>query len=56
MIKGSQVGDGAADHCYQRALGGCVSSEDVLDSAWRNGADNWGLKANLTWLAGFATP
>jgi hypothetical protein len=56
MIKGSQVGDGSADHCYQRALGGCLSSENLLDSAWRNGADNWGLKANLTWLAGFATP
>jgi hypothetical protein len=56
MIKGSQVGDGGADHCYQRALGGCLSSENTLDSAWRNGADNWGLKANLSWLAGFATP
>jgi hypothetical protein len=56
MIRGSQVGDGSADHCYQRALGGCATSEDALDNAWRNGADNWGLKANLTWLAGFATP
>lgn len=56
MVKGSQLSDGSADHCYQRALGGCLASEDVLDSAWRNGADNWGLKANLTWLAGFATP
>ncbi|GAB4557665.1 MAG: hypothetical protein IV105_01260 [Rhizobacter sp.] len=56
MVKGSQLSDGSADHCYQRALGGCLSSEDLLDSGWRNGADNWGLKANLTWLAGFATP
>ncbi|GAB4557667.1 MAG: hypothetical protein Tsb007_17500 [Rhizobacter sp.] len=56
MVKGSQVSDLSADHCYQRALGGCLTSEDALDSGWRNGADNWGLKANLTWLAGFATP
>ena len=56
MIKNSQVSDLGADHCYQRALGGCVSSENTLDSGWRNGADPWGLKANLSWLAGFATP
>ncbi|HEX3142162.1 MAG TPA: hypothetical protein VHQ87_19040 [Rhizobacter sp.] len=56
MVKGSQVGDGSADHCYQRAAGDCVGSENTLDNGWRNGADAWELKANLSWLAGFATP
>jgi hypothetical protein len=55
MLRGSQVGDGSADHCYQRALGGCTGSQNTLDSAWRNGTGNWGLKANLTWLNGFVT-
>lgn len=56
MVKASQVGDLSADHCYQRAAGDCVGAESVLDNGWRNGTGNWGLKANLTWLAGFATP
>jgi hypothetical protein len=55
MVKASQVGDLSADHCYQRATGDCLGSESVLDNGWRNGADKWELKANLTWLAGFAT-
>jgi hypothetical protein len=55
MVKAGQVGDLSADHCYQRATGDCVGSESLLDNGWRNGADKWELKANLTWLAGFAT-
>jgi hypothetical protein len=56
MIRGSAVGDGEADHCYQRAYSGCYGSENSLDNNWRNGSANWGLKANLNWLSGFATP
>jgi hypothetical protein len=55
MIRDSAVGDGSADHCYQR-VGGCLGLQSVTDSTWRSGSTNWGLKANLTWLAGFATP
>jgi hypothetical protein len=56
MVKNLQAGDLSADHCYQRASGGCVGLQDLLDSGWRNGTASWGLKANLNWLAGFATP
>lgn len=55
MIKGSALGDKEGDHCYQRN-GGCLGSENSLDNGWRNGSANWGIKANLNWLAGFATP
>lgn len=55
MIRNSAVSDGSADHCYQRGTGGCYGSQSTLDSAWRNGSANWGLKANLSWLNGFAT-
>ncbi|MBL0729216.1 hypothetical protein [Piscinibacter sp. HJYY11] len=54
MIRDSAVGDGSADHCYQR-VGGCLGLQSVTDSTWRNGSTNWGLKANLTWLNGFVT-
>ncbi|WOB06284.1 hypothetical protein [Piscinibacter gummiphilus] len=56
MVRDTAVGDLSADHCYQRAAGGCVGSADVLDATWRNGSTQWGLKANLNWLAAFATP
>jgi hypothetical protein len=55
MIRGSSLNDGSGDHCYQR-VGDCTGSENTLDSGWRSGSANWGLKANLAWLAGFATP
>ncbi len=55
MIRDSAVGDLSADHCYQRSGGGCLASENLLDTNWRNGSANWGLKANLTWLNGFVT-
>ncbi len=55
MIRDSAVGDGSADHCYQR-VGGCTGLQSTTDSTWRNGTTNWGLKANLNWLASFATP
>jgi hypothetical protein len=54
MVRDSAVGDGSADHCYQR-VGGCLGLQSVTDSTWRNGSTNWGLKANLTWLNGFVT-
>lgn len=56
MVRGTQVGDLSADHCYQRAVGDCLGSADVLDNGWANGSDPWQLKANLNWLAGFGTP
>ncbi len=55
MIKDSAVGDGSADHCYQR-VGGCIGLQSSTDNTWRSGSTNWGIKANLTWLATFATP
>jgi hypothetical protein len=55
MIADSAVGDLNADHCYQR-VGGCTGLQSTTDNTWRNGSTNWGLKANLTWLALFATP
>jgi hypothetical protein len=55
MIRDNAVGDGSADHCYQR-VGGCLGLQSTTDSTWRNGSTNWGLKANLDWLATFATP
>jgi hypothetical protein len=56
MIRGSQVSDLSADHCYQRSVGDCIGSENSLDAKWKTGTDNWALPANLNWLAGFATP
>jgi hypothetical protein len=53
MIRDSAVGDGSADHCYQR-VGGCLGLQSVTDNAWRNGFENWSLKTNLEWLQGFA--
>lgn len=55
MVRNSAVSDGSADHCYQRASGGCYGSQSSLDNGWRNGSANWGLKANLDWLNGYAT-
>jgi len=37
MIRGSAVGDGEADHCYQRASGGCYGSEIRRPSTRREG-------------------
>jgi hypothetical protein len=54
MIRNSAVGDGTADHCYQR-VGGCLGLQSTTDNTWRNGSTNWGLKANLTGLNGFVT-
>jgi hypothetical protein len=56
MIKGSQVSDGSADHCYQRLLGDCIGSANSIDSVWKTGSGKWALTANLNWLAQFATP
>jgi hypothetical protein len=55
MIRDSAVSDLSADHCYQR-VGGCTGLQSTTDNGWRNGTANWGLKANLNWLAAFGTP
>jgi predicted esterase len=55
IVLNSQVEDGRADHCYQR-VGGCFSSENVLDAGWENGDDPWELNTNLDWLTSFTQP
>jgi len=52
-VRGNQVQDGTADHCYMRASGGCSGSQNSNDAGWANGADVWELNANLDWLSGF---
>jgi len=53
IIKDSQVGDGAADHCYMRT-GSCIGL--TLDNTWRTGTAPWSLRTNLNWLTQFTTP
>jgi len=52
VIQNNEVEDGYADHCYMR-VGGCLTSEDVLDTGWASGSAAWELNANLDWLTGF---
>jgi dienelactone hydrolase len=53
MVKGAEVSDGSADHCYMRS-GGCLASK--LDSIWQTGAAPWSLEINLDWLSAFTLP
>jgi hypothetical protein len=55
IVKNSQVGDGSADHCYMRASGDCLGSQNSLDGNWNNGTANWSKDANLQWLTNFTT-
>lgn len=53
MVKGSEVSDGSADHCYMRS-GGCSGSK--LDTTWDIGTAAWSLDTNLDWLTNFTLP
>jgi hypothetical protein len=53
IVQNGQTESGDADHCYMRD-GGCLASENSLDSGWMSGTENWELAANLSWLSGFA--
>lgn len=53
MAKNSQVSDGAADHCYMRASGGCFGSQNTLDTRWNSGIEASAKDPNLNWLTGF---
>jgi|HubBroStandDraft_4_1064222.scaffolds.fasta_scaffold26213_3 hypothetical protein len=55
IVQNSQTQADDADHCYMRH-GGCLASQNSLDSGWENGSSNWELAANLTWLTQFTTP
>ncbi|WP_322405484.1 hypothetical protein [Massilia luteola] len=55
IVKNSQVGDGATDHCHMRSPGDCVGSQNVLDSNGNNGTANWSKDANPQWLTNFTT-
>lgn len=55
IVKNSQVQDGSADHCYMRAWGDCLGSQNSLDSGWQSGTASWELNANLQWLTNFTT-
>jgi hypothetical protein len=55
IVKNSQVGDGSADHCYMRASGDCLGSQNSLDGNWNNGTANWSKDTNLQWLTNFTT-
>ncbi len=53
MVKGSEVADGSADHCYMRS-GGCSGTK--LDPTWDFGTAAWSLDTNLDWLTNFTLP
>jgi hypothetical protein len=55
IVQNSQTEADDADHCYMRD-GGCLASQNSLDSGWKSGSSNWELNANLTWLTQFTTP
>jgi hypothetical protein len=54
IVQNSQTKADDADHCYMRD-GGCMASQNSLDTGWENGTSNWELNANLDWLAGFVS-
>jgi hypothetical protein len=54
IVQNAQTEANDADHCYMRD-GGCLASQNSLDTGWENGSDNWELNANLNWLQGFTS-
>jgi hypothetical protein len=59
VVKGSQVQDGYADHCFMGYGGNdylfqCGGSS--VDSNYKNGSAPWGVKATMAWLKGYVTP
>lgn len=55
IVKNSQVQDGSADHCYMRASGDCLGSQNSLDSGWKSGTASWAADPNLSWLTNFTS-
>jgi dienelactone hydrolase len=57
MVKGSELGDGHADHCYfySNANLTCSAFSD-FDASWNSGPSVWAKPADLDWLAAKATP
>jgi hypothetical protein len=53
IVQNGQTEADDADHCYMRD-GGCLASQNKLDTGWENGTANWELSANLQWLTQFA--
>lgn len=55
VVSDCEVSDGAADHCYHHAGGGC-SGDPVFEEAWAPPSTyDWSLKPNLDWLASKGT-
>jgi hypothetical protein len=54
IVQDDQTQADDADHCYMRD-GGCLASQNSLDSGWKSGSSNWELSANLKWLTQFTT-
>jgi hypothetical protein len=53
MVKGAEVSDGSADHCFMR-IGGCSGTK--LDPKWDLGSAAWSVNTNLAWLTNFTLP
>ena len=54
IVKGSEVSDGQADHCYM-LVGGCTSPSG-LDNGFKTGSLAWQMHANQNWLKTFVSP
>lgn len=54
IVRGSEVQDGSADHCYMM-VGGCTTPSGI-DSGFRTGSAAWQMNANQNWLKSFVTP
>ncbi|WOB08250.1 hypothetical protein [Piscinibacter gummiphilus] len=53
IVKGAEVEDGSADHCYM-LVGGCTAR--TLDNGFKTGSAAWQMDANQNWLKSFVTP
>jgi hypothetical protein len=59
VVKGTQVLDGYADHCFMGYGGNDYISQcsgTLVDSNYQNGTGPWALPATITWLKSFVTP
>ena len=54
IVKGSEVSDGSADHCYMM-VGGCTTPSGI-DNGFKTGSAAWQMNANQNWLKSFVTP
>jgi hypothetical protein len=57
MVKGSELADGHADHCYFYSNADLTCSTfSSFDPGWNAGPAVWAKPADLDWLASHATP